>query len=148
MGQDTSKLILNSVYLNERMTDLGAPPRKTNLIKWPNWLRKDLIPHFIRGYFDGDGTISKMGSFVNISIVSTPSFLEDMKKVIEEQGIIVTGIHKSTNSKAVKKLEIQRQSEIKKFLDWIYCDANFYLKRKYDRYYKYFYLGEPIVPYK
>ena len=35
----------------------GCVENKTFLLKFPTFLHESLIPHFIRGYFDGDGTV-------------------------------------------------------------------------------------------
>ena len=36
---------------------LGVTPRKSLTLKFPTFLNEDLMRHFIRGYFDGDGCI-------------------------------------------------------------------------------------------
>ena len=38
------------------LNDLGCTPIKSKTIRIPD-LKKELIHHFIRGYFDGDGTV-------------------------------------------------------------------------------------------
>ena len=50
------KLALNSDKLVSDIEKLGVVERKTLTLTFPN-LREDLIPHFIRGYFDGDGSV-------------------------------------------------------------------------------------------
>ena len=54
------KFSINSQKLSKRLSELGAPPRKSLILKFPNkdiFKSEDLIRHFIRGYFDGDGCI-------------------------------------------------------------------------------------------
>ena len=46
-----------SKHLVTTLISLGVTPHKAHTIKFPK-LRKDLVRHFIRGYFDGDGCIS------------------------------------------------------------------------------------------
>lgn len=45
---------------NQLVSDLekwGCVENKTFKLKFPDFLNEDLIPHFIRGYFDGDGSV-------------------------------------------------------------------------------------------
>ena len=50
------KLALISDKLVSDIEKLGVVERKTLTLTFPD-LREDLIPHFIRGYFDGDGSV-------------------------------------------------------------------------------------------
>lgn len=49
---------VGSKYMSEKLTNLGCTPNKTFLLTFPDWIDKNLINHFIRGYFDGDGCLS------------------------------------------------------------------------------------------
>ncbi len=54
------KLSFYSQKISDCLTELGAPPRKSLILEFPNkemFKSEDLIRHFIRGYFDGDGCI-------------------------------------------------------------------------------------------
>lgn len=54
------KLSIRSKQLAKRVRELGAGPKKSLTLKFPDeniFKSKDLIRHFIRGYFDGDGCI-------------------------------------------------------------------------------------------
>ena len=46
-----------SIKLCEDLVKLGATPRKSLTLKFPFFLEEKLVPHFIRGYFDGDGCV-------------------------------------------------------------------------------------------
>lgn len=50
------KLALISDKLVSDIEKLGVVERKTFLIQFPE-MDESLVPHFIRGYFDGDGSI-------------------------------------------------------------------------------------------
>lgn len=54
-------LRINDTKLSNDLCSIGCTPAKTLTIKFPS-LQKDLVPHFIRGYFDGDGSV---GIYVN-----------------------------------------------------------------------------------
>lgn len=43
--------------LNKQLTNLGVVHNKSLILKFPAFISDDLMPHFIRGYFDGDGSV-------------------------------------------------------------------------------------------
>ena len=51
-------MVINSKKLVNFLISIGCGPRKTFNLKWPQInIKEDLINHFIRGLFDGDGCI-------------------------------------------------------------------------------------------
>ena len=40
----------------EKLISLGVLENKSLLLEFPYWMEEELYPHFIRGYFDGDGS--------------------------------------------------------------------------------------------
>lgn len=65
-------------------------PNKTGYAKIPEKLNKQFYPDFIRGYFDGDGSIwvEKKSGAVGFGIVShNPEILEQIIAYFEENGI-------------------------------------------------------------
>lgn len=66
-----------SVHSKKLCQDLikwGCVPRKSLILKFPDKLPKQLINHFVRGYFDGDGHISREER--RIELIGTKQFLE------------------------------------------------------------------------
>lgn len=119
---------------------LGCPPNKTFKIVFP---KNDIVPdnlihHFIRGYFDGDGCISidKTSLHAVVEITSNVDF--------------ITGIHSYLNSNVrqnmVNKVTINKKNsqtasititgyeDIYCFYNFIYKDAANFLQRKYDKF--------------
>lgn len=54
-------LNIHSSKLAKSLISLGCVQNKTHILKYPSFLNEKLTSHFIRGYFDGDGCISKGG---------------------------------------------------------------------------------------
>lgn len=50
-------LTIYSKKMSEDLTKLGCVPRKSLVLEFPTNIQQNLIPHFIRGYFDGDGCV-------------------------------------------------------------------------------------------
>ena len=122
-----SKFCSVTVYSNllvNKLFDLGCVNNKTQKIRLPN-LEDGLMNHFIRGYFDGDGSIFKVknrpNSFV-VSICSNKNFNEDVIKFL--------GYGKDFKFDNYSVIKINRLVEITKFRDYIYTNANTFLERK------------------
>lgn len=115
---------------------MGATPCKSFIIQFPE-LREDLIRHFIRGYFDGDGCISapkrKDGTkpYIRASFVSgSANFLKDLRHILYENGI---HSYFSKNEQKYIELTIGAMNDVDMFFHYIYDDATIYLDRKYEK---------------
>jgi len=132
-----STLAIYSKQLVESIKNQGIHSRKTFTIEKPN-IGNDLIHHFIRGYFDGDGTVRFVEKKLNGTGIACASekFREFIINELFDNGITIKhygDIH----------LHIQNKVENNKFYNYIYNNATIYLERKkeiYERfreYYKY-----------
>jgi len=132
-------LLLSSRRLSQRLMDLGMIPNKTATLRAPiSSIPRCLWGHFVRGCFDGDGSITKIlepGHKKHLYMVEycakNRAFADDIISMTEE----VTGVRFSICSDgSVFKLRLSRHDLKIPFLDWLYRDATIYLQRKYDRY--------------
>jgi DNA-binding XRE family transcriptional regulator/transposase len=57
----SSVFYLRSPQIIEGLTRHGVMPCKTFKLKWPNFLPDELLRHYLRGYFEGDGCFSITG---------------------------------------------------------------------------------------
>lgn len=123
----------------------GIKPKKSLTLQFPlNLISNEYIPSFIRGYFDGDGSISfsknKKGlitiSKMKVSILGTKDFLETINEIINREIFFSERIFpaKSNNINGVQQIMFSNIHKTKQFLDFIYKDATIYLDRKYERY--------------
>ena len=145
VGSPTATLYINNKKLSQKLNDLGVIHNKTYVLEFPDFIPDNLLRHFIRGYFDGDGscTIGKRNK-MKVSIASTKNFLEGIKKVCESKNWTVHIYSKKGVNSAIGIFEICGKDSVKGFLDWIYKDAMIFSKRKYDRYYSYYYENKPL----
>ena len=94
-----------------------------------NIIPNEFLSAFVRGYFDGDGSITSK----YIAIVGTLEFINALKDKIHCN---ITNIYQRYKDRDPKdgshQLFICRQEECKKFAQWLYKDATIYLTRKYD----------------
>ena len=124
-------LNVGSKFISKLLSLLGASQNKTFKIRFPYWLDKSLHKHFIRGYFDGDGSIGKCNRNFNIGIASNWEFNSQLKDIILDETGLKFGIIKHGNISILYK---GGNKNAKRFLDWLYSGGTIYLKRKYDRY--------------
>ena len=127
------RLCINSKHICQQMQKLGCVSQKTFVIKYPEWMPEHLHRHFIRGYFDGDGTINRETEMASgCKIVSTLQFLDSIKAISN----IDCSIYKvdKSNNKNTYELYYSGNRNQWLFLHWIYSGATIYLQRKYDAY--------------
>lgn len=127
----------------------GIIRRKTNTEFEIPPIPENLIQHFIRGYFDGDGTIFVCNpknhcSYLKGNICSpTIKILESIQKHLENHNIFTTincehrknimlpnPTGECIGHFDMYRLFIRKKDEIYKFYKYIYEDATIYLKRK------------------
>jgi LAGLIDADG DNA endonuclease family protein len=134
-----------SIYNKEMCNDLrklGYNNKKSYNAKFPTFLCKYLLPHFIRGIFEGDGCLSikHKKSYANINgyyptkiaqfhISGTKNICLGLKSVFNNIKIF-SKIRKGTGCYNVR---VSGNENICKLLNWIYKDSNnMKLDRKYN----------------
>ena len=140
--KDQAGLVIHNKKICESLRKLGYNNTKTQTAKFPKFLSKKLIPHFLRGLFEGDGclsirfikTKSNMFGFyptpkAQFYICGTQDMCEGVKSSISKLNIF------SKIKKAIGhyKIIISGNENIFKIVNWLYKDCdNLFLKRKYD----------------
>ena len=99
------RLLMFSSQMCEALESHGMVPNKSLVLSFPN-IREDLLPHFIRGYFDGDGSIAQGRRDTNfiLTITSTNSFCEKLKYIVENNVGINCHIYDASNHNGVTKV--------------------------------------------
>lgn len=133
------RLELNSRHLSNTLKQHGCHQTKSFNITFPEFLSKDLIHHFVRGYFDGDGCIYVNTSCdqLGIEIVSTREMVDELHnilKTIEVNSYINTRKRYTNNT---WRIESGGSKQILRFCEWLYKDATIFLDRKYNIYTEY-----------
>ena len=135
-SQNEYRLVIANKHISERLVELGCGKAKTHNLTFPTeeQVPSCLIRHFVRGYFDGDGSVSgdKQKQFC---LVGTIDFLLPLQQIlIEELGFSETKLeqrHKDRDNN-IRSLRYCGVNQCIKFRDWLYEDSTIYLKRKFD----------------
>ena len=125
--ENKSKFCAVTIYSNhliKRLFELGCVNNKTQKIRLPK-LEEPLMSHFIRGYFDGDGSISKVKNRLNSFTISICSNIEFNNNLINYLGYGTSYL--SENYSVVK---INKILDVIKFKNYIYTNAETFLERK------------------
>lgn len=142
---DNYGLYLRSQHAVEILTSIYKIPRghaKSYEVRIPSTIPKEFLPHLIRGYFDGDGSISMIGRYVGFDSGS-PCLLDDVNNILINYANMSLGW--CVENKYIKKngqegqkytLRWTRQLDILKFAQYIYgpdhdvYGSDLYLRRK------------------
>lgn len=123
---------------NQIFEDLGKLfniiPNKTLTYTFPIWIiNHPMVHHFIRGYFDGDGTVRiDNEKTMHYGILGTESFLMTVGTILNRNGIITKSIPRKRKNANVFDFRIGGNTKAKKITAFLYKDASIYLDRKRD----------------
>lgn len=130
---------INNKRISEQLERLGCSQNKSFKIRFPTWLNESLHHHFIRGYFDGDGSVTIKNKGASVKITSNENFIDDLRIVLKKN----LNLHFSKSSSSSKSNNIKTSTImncgnrfVELFLDWIYKDSTIFLKRKHKKYLK------------
>jgi hypothetical protein len=133
--KDQYRFRVKNKHMSQTLERLGVVKAKSLILEFPYWMSKDLIPHFVRGYFDGDGHIVNKHGRYGMNIIGTKMLCDGIQNFVENELNIVCHCYDSSSHNGVTvQLHITKKDMCKKFFDWIYADANLYLTRKHDVY--------------
>lgn len=128
------KVVICNEQICKDLIQLGCVPNKSNILTFPSnkQVPQNLIRHFIRGYFDGDGSIS-----ININkkmtclgFVGTADVLNNIQQIfIQNLDVSYHKIYRKPNQKAFT-LNYSKHSDIEKIYNFLYRNCNIYLDRK------------------
>lgn len=127
-----SVLSISRKYVCKSLYNLGVIPNKSNSLNvhYPQ-LSPELDSHFIRGYLDGDGWVSKR----QFGFVGSRSFLLGISEKIQERlNISTLLVPKELSSKCFKITYYRKDKNV---INWIYKNAALKLNRKFDNYQNY-----------
>lgn len=124
-----AKLEIVSKVIKEDLIRLGCVPSKTYNLKFPTkeQVPIELVRHFIRGFFDGDGCIGVYNKQIRIQIVGTWEILRGLREFLESLGIQKIKINKG---RSIPVLCIFKKESVIKFCNLMFKDSNVYLTRK------------------
>lgn len=126
-----STVHIGSGKMKNDLIDHGCVRRKSLILKPPINIPTDLNRHFIRGYFDGDGSVGFYPQYnkTNIVFLGTYDFLNWIQEDLKSIGIDSMTLKRKNN---IFELYVYRKNNFKVFYDYMYNNSNIKLLRKYN----------------
>lgn len=133
--QNSVTAAIFSKIIGEDLISLDCVPNKTQFgCKVSNKIPHNSLHHFIRGVFDGDGSIGIDRGHLTFNIVGSFEFLSQIQKIMmTELGLSETKI---TDRGHIHALYWKGNTNCYKIYEWLYHDSSRYLDRKYEKYIK------------
>ena len=133
-GNAYCSLIVNNEKMVSDLQKLGIVFNKSKILRFPNQEQVPfhLLRHFIRGYFDGDGSIYKVaqGNTYGISFTGTQDFLTGISNFFRDNGVDTASQIYKYHDKDIYDYKIGGRSNVKKVRDILYIDASIFMNRK------------------
>jgi hypothetical protein len=155
--KDTQTLTVCNIKMYDDLIKLGCLPAKSYDNKFPN-IDSKYMPSFVRGFFDGNGSIyvardSRNNSLVGEMVIcSSTIFCAQLKEYFNNIGISSVLFRDKLHDERIGKIRIRRMDDLLRFYNLLYNDNNkekIFLKRKHDKFVKYITLrfGEEYAKY-
>lgn len=131
------KITISSRKMYDDLVDLGCVPRKSLVIIFPD-LPKDMIPHFIRGYFDGDGSVTVCRNLTNSKWkILKSSFCSGSGEFLKVLSSKLPVKNKNYyKGKRIFELKYSLNDTISLY-NYMYKDSTICLERKYSKFKEY-----------
>lgn len=126
------RIIFSDSKLCNDLVKLGCIPNKSLILKFPTeeQVPKEFISHFIRGYFDGDGYLSKPPKALTISLLGTLEFLNELTRILKKLNITTNVLKKDKRILSNTFYFDLCGDKARNFLSFIYNDSTVSLDRK------------------
>lgn len=125
------RISFRDTQISNNLKDFGLNNEKSYNAFIPDNLPDDLMRHYIRGLFDGDGSIYQGSNGLNISFISgSEQMIIDINNVIKKH---LNLDMKNRISRNLYETRLFSNEDVSKFLQWLYADSTIYLNRKYNK---------------
>lgn len=129
-GRKYKKIQICNKHMVSMLEKYGVVPKKSLIIQYPEWIRDDLARHFLRGLFDGDGSIATKLS--NINYCGSKYLMTYIKTLFKKLFEVDFRVQNRSNAHPdFMSMTCSRHAEMAKVLSYLYDDSTIYLERKY-----------------
>ena len=129
-----------SVHSNEMASDLskyGIVERKTFNTELTTLIPDDLYRHYIRGIFDGDGTVYiRKNNQLIFGFYGTHNLVNQVKYYLIQE--INISNNSTFDKETVSFVTFSKKKDVINFYNYIYKDASFFLERKKKKFEEFF----------
>lgn len=134
----SSYLYVYSTEMYDDLVSLGLTSNKSLTLQWLD-IPDEYLKDFIRGYYDGDGSITEVQQTLNyyklvIQFLGTENFLKGIVNTFQNK------LHIIDTGKKIEKTQTRihclryRTKQARNILLWLYEDCELKLDRKYNKF--------------
>jgi len=129
---DSVALRIYDYLLHKTLIKLGCIPRKSLVVNFPD-VPIEYLNHFIRGYFDGDGSICfNKPNVIKVRIFGSKLFIEKLQAILED--LLSINFNQTHTIGNLYSCECYGDNA-RKLCRWMYKDSeDLYLQRKWNRF--------------
>jgi len=145
---ETCALVIHSAQIAQDLMRLHIHPRKSWTAEWPTDYPEEFMHHYVRGFFDGDGSIhlikhpSQKSKYIGVNFCGPEQYLLGLKKALEPVIGKSYGYMRPVKVKGgtYYQLVYSGAATVKKMMDWMYqgSTSETRLKRKHHIYQEFF----------
>lgn len=137
----SSEICISSEKIFDDLARFNIVPRKSLILTFPEWLEKhELVNHFMRGYFDGDGSFytsigkNRTVKQLYFGLRGTKEFLMIYKNILERSCELKPNDKKPRANSGIFTLEYGGNQKVKTIRDFLYNNSinETRLDRKYN----------------
>ena len=134
----TAYIMFSSKKMGEDLVKLGVVPNKTLILKSLPSIPDNLMKHFIRGYFDGDGSVYlTKDNTIKTAFYGTHDFINSIQDFLIKE-LDLTKKKITDQKEANVSFVGMAKQESEELYHYMYDEATIFLNRKYEKYNKYF----------
>lgn len=122
---------IGSMDLGHALIKLGCPPNKSSIIRFPteDQVPKELLRHFLRGFFDGDGSCSRKAP-VAVSFVSNEIMCNQIMEYLAKNKINFKKFYHHKNGYGT--INMTGRDNCYELYRFLYSDCILFMRRKRD----------------
>lgn len=136
------RLNITNAHIYKEIQKYGIVPNKSkNLDIDLSLIPCELFHHFLRGMWDGDGSIAlhtknRKTPQPNLSLTTSSIMFDKIYNVLKQEilDFVGYGYYRHKEKQYNKSLVVSQKNSIINLLNYLYKDATIYLERKYQRY--------------
>ena len=132
-----AKVILNSSKCVSYLISYGIVPQKSKNLKDMPEIPYDLMNHYIRGFFDGNGTVCSIShngyEYIRYAFYSTYAFCEKLNDLLSKELNEPKKRIYTPKTSDQSFITFDKTDTIYKLYNYLYHNATIYMKRKKDK---------------
>ena len=137
-GKNVCRLSINGKQICENLKKYNVIPNKSYLLTNMASLPEELMPHYIRGLFDGDGVCAYNNPYLRIGYCAYRiEFVQSYQNFLVEH--LNLNKNQLFNTGSCWQCSWGSRKDIEAFYHYIYDNATIFLSRKKDKIYSYLY---------